>query len=229
MFKELFFLGKFGFVEKIEKNISQTLIFILKVIILLVLLKVFCLGLLKILDVLGILDAPHRVDFKNYKLNTLLQYVYFAVYIPIIEELVFRAGLRVSKLNLVLITVSLPLLVLKGFLNIEWTFSIVASLVLLAALFFLLRKERVFETIDKFCLKNRRTIFYILLFSFGFLHLNGHDITIKLLLFSPVVVLPHITGGFMLSYVRLKLGIIYAILLHSLNNTIPFVIMYFVR
>jgi hypothetical protein len=193
------------------------------------LLKVFCFGLLNILDVLGILDVPNRVDSKSFKLNTLLQYVYFAVYMPIIEELVFRTGLRVSKLNLSLIVVCLPLLVLRGFLNIGWAFSIITSLVLLVVLFFLLRKEKVFEKIDKFCLKNKTLIFYILLFSFGFLHLNVHDITLMLLLFSPIVVLSHICAGFMFSYVRLKLGIVYSIILHSLNNSIPFVVIYIVK
>jgi len=227
--KELYILGKTGFIEKEKKSISQSLIFILKVIGVLIVLKIFSIGVLRILDEVNIFETPRKIGFRQFKLNTLLQYIYIAIYAPIVEELAFRVGLRVSKRNLILMIFALSLIISRGFLNIEWLISISISLLLSIVLFLSFKMGRTFDLINNFHVKNRGLVFYILLLSFGFMHLIGYEITLELLLFSPIVVFSHITAGFMFSYVRLKLGVVFSMILHCLNNSLPFVLMYFIR
>ena len=145
------------------------------------------------------------------------------------EELAFRIGLRISKRNLILMIFSLSLFVLRVFLNVEWLYAISTSLLLSMALFLSFKIGGAFNLINDFYVKNRRFVFYVLLLFFGFIHLINYEITPELLLFSPIVVLPHISAGFMLSYVRLKLGVVFSIMLHSLNNSLPFVLVYFIN
>ena len=63
-------------------------------------------------------------------------------------------------------------------------------------------------------------IYYFLTLVFGFYHITNFEITPTVILFSPVLVSPQLCIGFILGYIRVKLGLIWAILLHSIYNTI---------
>jgi len=62
--------------------------------------------------------------------------------------------------------------------------------------------------------------FYLFSLAFGFIHINNYDITLNVLLFSPILVLPQILLGGYLGYVRVKFGLVYSILLHATYNGI---------
>ncbi|MFX0557108.1 CPBP family intramembrane glutamic endopeptidase [Maribacter sp. CXY002] len=62
--------------------------------------------------------------------------------------------------------------------------------------------------------------FYILNLVFGFYHITNFEITTLVLMFSPLLVAPKIFVGFLLGYVRVKFGLIWAILMHALYNLI---------
>lgn len=69
--------------------------------------------------------------------------------------------------------------------------------------------------------------FYTLAFLFGYLHIFNFDITPKLLLMSPILLLPQLVLGFVFGYIRVRLGLIYSIALHMCYNgvlTIPAVL-----
>lgn len=66
--------------------------------------------------------------------------------------------------------------------------------------------------------------FYTFTLLFGYVHLTNFDINTNTLLFSFFLVLPQIILGFYLGYIRVKFGLLWAILLHSSYNSIVFIL-----
>ena len=63
-------------------------------------------------------------------------------------------------------------------------------------------------------------IFYAFTLVFGFYHIINFEITKTVLLLSPLLVAPQICVGVFLGYMRIRFGLLWAILLHSLYNLI---------
>jgi membrane protease YdiL (CAAX protease family) len=53
---------------------------------------------------------------------------------------------------------------------------------------------------------------------FGFVHLSNYEITPKILLISPILVLPQIILGAYLGFIRIRFGLQWSILLHACYN-----------
>ena len=65
-----------------------------------------------------------------------------------------------------------------------------------------------------------KLIFYLLTLIFAFYHLTNFDITPIILILSPLLVSPQLVIGLLLGYIRVRLGLIWAILLHSAYNLV---------
>lgn len=63
-------------------------------------------------------------------------------------------------------------------------------------------------------------IFYAFALIFGYVHIYNYNVTLNVLLLSPILVSPQIILGCFLGYLRVRLGLIYSILLHGLYNGI---------
>lgn len=61
-------------------------------------------------------------------------------------------------------------------------------------------------------------IFYGFALLFGYIHILNYETTFNVLILSPILVAPQICLGLILGYLRVKLGLIYSILLHMLYN-----------
>lgn len=61
-------------------------------------------------------------------------------------------------------------------------------------------------------------IFYVLTLIFGFYHITNFEITATVLILSPILVAPQISVGALLGYIRVRLGLIWAIGLHAIYN-----------
>lgn len=61
-------------------------------------------------------------------------------------------------------------------------------------------------------------IFYFIALGFGFIHITNFEISKTILILSPLLVAPQIIAGLILGYIRVRLGLLYSILLHSLFN-----------
>ncbi|MRI02577.1 hypothetical protein GH721_18690 [Kriegella sp. EG-1] len=57
-------------------------------------------------------------------------------------------------------------------------------------------------------------LFYTLAFIFAILHLPTFDLSMKQLAFWPLIILPFLIYAFLFSYIRIRIGFIYAVLLH---------------
>ncbi|WP_294226725.1 CPBP family intramembrane glutamic endopeptidase [uncultured Chryseobacterium sp.] len=77
---------------------------------------------------------------------------------------------------------------------------------------------------------------YLVYFSavaFGFVHLGNYvNDSWKFYALSPLIIISQLSGGFILSYIRIRLNILYSLLYHALWNmlfaiVVPFVILFF--
>ncbi len=61
-------------------------------------------------------------------------------------------------------------------------------------------------------------IFYLFTLVFGFYHITNFELTPTILYLSPLLVSPQLFIGLLLGYIRIRLGLQWAILLHSAYN-----------
>ena len=61
-------------------------------------------------------------------------------------------------------------------------------------------------------------IFYLFTLLFGFYHITNFELTPTVLYLSPLLVSPQLFIGLLLGYIRIRLGLHWAILLHSAYN-----------
>ncbi|WP_047245428.1 CPBP family intramembrane glutamic endopeptidase [Maribacter thermophilus] len=63
-------------------------------------------------------------------------------------------------------------------------------------------------------------IFYVLTLGFGFMHISNYEITIEVILLSPLLVAPQISVGILLGFIRVKFGLLWSMALHALYNLV---------
>ncbi|WP_294323106.1 CPBP family intramembrane glutamic endopeptidase [uncultured Chryseobacterium sp.] len=74
---------------------------------------------------------------------------------------------------------------------------------------------------------------YVSAVAFGFVHLGNYvNNSWKFYALSPLIIISQLSGGFILSYIRVRLNILYSLLYHALWNmlfaiVVPFVILFF--
>jgi hypothetical protein len=152
---------------------------------------------------------------------------------PVAEELTFRLPLRYTEINLtisallvVLFTVRRLLLKLGIFgLATRWLWSAVFALSVAFLVHVVLRTEPGKRVTGRMWRDHFRSIFYLSCFGFGLFHLSNYRFplfTTETLLLAPLLVLPQIIGGFILAFTRMRLGMIWCIVLHAAINFLAF-------
>lgn len=63
-------------------------------------------------------------------------------------------------------------------------------------------------------------IFYVFTLAFGFYHITNFEISPSVLYLSPLLVSPQLVIGLLLGYIRIRLGLGWAIILHALYNLV---------
>lgn len=61
-------------------------------------------------------------------------------------------------------------------------------------------------------------IFYLLTLVFGFYHITNFEVTPTVLALSPILVAPQISVGLFLGFIRVRFGLLWAMLLHACYN-----------
>jgi uncharacterized protein len=154
-------------------------------------------------------------------------YAIGVIIVPIVEEIRHRLCLRYSSRNFSIMMASWIYFVLGFIVNGENAFWQNSSFVLKIALasiigviiYSYLQVNSLNNTkLATFWYKHSRMIFYLFLFSFVLLHVNNFTTKFQLLLVSPLITFPQTVSGIIFSYCRLKYGIVYSILFHSMNN-----------
>ena len=150
---------------------------------------------------LGILEYYKVFDSNNHQVELLLKTFHpalvfvFAVFLgPILEEFVFRFGLRYNKF--------VPLVV--------WNYIKSAN-----------SDQSAEEAESRGRLKWNRlfpALFYSSSLVFAFIHIFNFGLSGWAFIFTPILVLPQFITGFLCGYLRVKFNFAYSMLLHIFNN-----------
>jgi hypothetical protein len=155
------------------------------------------------------------------------------LFAPVAEELSFRLPLRFTKINLTISALLVTLFAVRRLLlkfgifglATRWLWSAVFAILVASVVFVLLRTEPVKRLVRSFWLDHFRSVLYVSCFAFGLLHISNYrftTLTAETLLLAPLLALPQIISGFILAFARMRLGMIWCIVLHAANNFLAF-------
>lgn len=146
--------------------------------------------------------------------------------VPLIEEILFRLGLKVTKINISIFIGLITYLLLGGKIikfeiqNQLGIYYIVISFTIAVISYFYM-PSRIFDFLDI----KKKWLITASIISFGIVHvLNIKILYWQLLLLYPFYVLPQIIMGFFITNLRLKYGFVWGFFLHAFFNAINFLL-----
>ena len=170
-----------------------------------------------------------RVRLKGYFLpEAWISVMLFAI----MEELTHRLPLRYSAINLTISAFLFTLFsvnrLLLGFASFglattteRWVWRAVFAIFVASVVFVLLRIEPVKQLVRSIWSDHFRFVLYASCFGFGLIHLLNvrfTSLTVETLFLAPLLVLPQVISGFILAFARMRLGMIWCIVLHVAHN-----------
>jgi len=134
---------------------------------------------------------------------------------PLIEETLFRLILVFNKKNLIFLITTIAAMsivfIINGRIIMATLFPIL--LICLSICYLNLSQSKIV------LIKNFKIVFYMAAITFAFLHIfNFNGISIRNFVFVLFLVIPQLLTGFILGYLRITYGFIYAVLFHFTVN-----------
>jgi len=173
-----------------------------------------------------LLIVVSKIIAEKFDVNKLLslKFKLYVIFIgPVLEEIYFRLLLRINKKNLIIFSIN-NLFVIAFFIYNKYYF-IAGILVFINILMLFLLRFITLKVVKSFLENNFNYYFYISAVLFGILHIfNFNVLSIQVILLAIILTSKQITGGVFLGYIRLKYGLKYSILFHSLVNLIVVVL-----
>lgn len=150
------------------------------------------------------------------------KYLLCIIIIPIIEEMLFRLPLRISKVNLVLFASIIIYVILYQYSFVLAITSFI--LIILCSLIFIKNIPNIPDSITNYYNKYFYFIFYLQAVVFGLLHLGNFNLDYKYIYLFPLFVIPYMYLGIVLGYIRVRFsnGILLSIAVHMFFNSIYF-------
>ena len=109
----------------------------------------------------------------------LLNILKIAFLLPVIEELIFRLPLKISKVN---ITVPLSIVLFLVTYKLNIYIAIILTIILVLFLIIFLKTQKglnILSRMDSFFSKYFHVVFYLQAILFGFLHLSNYSLNYK--------------------------------------------------
>lgn len=135
--------------------------------------------------------------------------------VPIIEEILFRLPLKISKLNFSISLIVLTILILIKY-NFAQIWGLLIFLFILISLIFF--HTKFFPYLRDIWLKYYKIVFYLVTLIFGLIHISNYSFSSTILFLTPILILPQLLSGILLGYFRLKIGFGAAVFYHCLWN-----------
>lgn len=182
-----------------------------------------------------VFDLPMHDAFDQIikQFGFALFFVFAVVIGPFLEEVIFRLPMRFRLKYIIIGFVLLLLYCTFSIVEVLRDISIIKGSAIGAIFFTILLLgiyliTRFKEQIAKCWHQNFRYVFYGYSILFGFVHIfNFEEVSLQLLLLSPLITLPQLLLGFGMGYVRIRFGFWYGYLFHALNNGFAFTVFYF--
>jgi len=161
------------------------------------------------------------------EINSFLLLFAATVFVPLIEEVLFRLNLKISKINIalflsLLITVTVKIIFLRG----VQIYIYIGAIPIFGLIYFIIDRANLpMQRIETFWKSHFKFIFHFAAITFGMLHLTNFE-TIKwwMIAISPLLAAPYISLGYVLGYIRMKHGFVYGWLIHATVNSIAAII-----
>lgn len=181
---------------KISEGFMQMLktflhIFIIDIILMLVFIMIF--QKLQQFELINVDSHSINKMFSKYSLVKFFATV--VIIIPFIEEIIFRYHLNFSK-----------------------NFYFIQPLLLISLILGKDVRNIVEQKLKQFWQRYFVIIFYASTLIFAILHMSNYTISFKLLLFSPLLVMPQFIVGFFCGYLRVKFNLLTGYFLHMFHN-----------
>ena len=209
-------INKYSFVTPAKKIITFLQVYLIYLLIAF-LLSVFT----------GFIRWKFNIEFKQIGLSENLFLILNLLVIPIIEESAFRLPLVYNRINLsissffisyflISVLISKNALDFSNYLLLKFIISIALS-----GMFFIIIniKNQFFLN---FWLRNNKAVFYVFLILFTIRHFDMYIINWATIFLLPLVVLPQLYGGILLSFTRIRYGFSFAVILHIMVNFVAF-------
>ena len=137
--------------------------------------------------------------------------------VPFIEELIFRWPLVYNESHIKLFLFGVSLLFLLFFWQVG-IILLIATFILSSMKWDKFKRFKPRELHKKYI----GLLFWLSVIAFGLIHITNYDFKEIPFYVYPFMVLPQIIGGISLAIIRIKFGLRYAIIQHSLFNLIAF-------
>ncbi len=159
---------------------------------------------------------------ENYALVELL--VAGALFLPIVEETMFRLGLIFSPVNwAIAVGVICYYLISRSYFDVSISdlenhllFRVGVSLLIGIVMFALFHLKR--SRLMRFSGRNLRLLFYLSVVVFAAAHVSNFDTTTANFFDTLLIISPHLVGGIFLGFIRVKYGFLIGLGFHSVNN-----------
>jgi len=198
---------------------------VLLIYLTLVFLNIIAVLFIEIVNILAANPIQRLYSVNNTTINLYLLFFKICFLNAIYEELAFRLFLKFSPVKL---SISISLLVyflLSKFLQFEiysLNVYVYGSIILFFMFTLFLNIKSIIEYTRNIIIKYFKHFFYISIILFAILHIVQFEITFRSIFFIPIIILPQLIAGVFFGFVRMKYGIMWSIVLHVVNNSIPF-------
>ncbi len=184
------------------------------------LVNLFALGPLAIAAA-GSGGAAHRMDVDN------IPWMAALLWAPIVEEMLFRHGLR----RPVQMLWTVPLVGVALFLGPGWWTGLLVALAILLSIWQGRRNtppRRCWRPVLRGYVWAFPVVFHLCTLAFAGLHLANFSLNDTPYWLMPLLVLPQLMTGLVLGWVRVRAGVVDAMLLHGFFNAGPLLLVYLI-
>ncbi len=167
--------------------------------------------------------ARKFVDLPEEKLNVapILLFLLMVFLGPFLEEIFFRLFLKPNYKNMTLLLILFFTVAIFTIWKRNMPILLFSFFAIFLLLFILSRPKNLFW-FQRIVLSHFRWVFYISCLLFGAIHiLNFEHLNFKLFFAAPFIIFPQVVAGVFLGFVRMKYGIVFSVLFHSLINFFP--------
>ncbi|NEW82898.1 MAG: CPBP family intramembrane metalloprotease [Mariniphaga sp.] len=169
---------------------------------------------------------PH---YFNPKIDSLkgIDSIFFFLFVilvgPLIEEILCRLNLKITKLNIaVFFAVLIPVIIKLIFFRAFHLYFYLSSLPLFIGIYYAINRFGfASDKIEIFVKSKFKYVFHLSAIVFGMIHLTNYDtIYWWMIVIIPLLTAPYISMGYLFGYVRMKYGFVNGFLMHSTVNFI---------
>ncbi|HZK94043.1 MAG TPA: hypothetical protein VFC67_07540 [Prolixibacteraceae bacterium] len=169
---------------------------------------------------------PHYFDLKTDSLagmDSIYLFLFVVIVGPLIEEIICRLNLKITKLNIaVFLAVLMPVIIKVMFFRWMQRYFYLSTIPLFIGIYYTINRFSFqLDKIDNFVKSKFKYVFHLSAIVFGMIHLTNYDtIYWWMIVMIPLLTAPYISMGYVFGYARMKYGFANGWLMHSTINFI---------